>query len=491
MPPNPGYKITRDGGLILHPSLASATDSVKIPSTDTAAGAGFGSTINDTDLAFAACREPIAIFLTYGVANDITDKWFVVNDPDTEEADPALDRGIQSVLSKLMFKKHLTEAITQARIYRKSLIVCAFNDAKTVDQLRKPLAKGAELMQFATYPKTVDEQKTNDYTVDVKDENLNSLRYGEPVIYKIDRGNGNYLYVHYTRVIELDNTQGVLNGVWDDIVCGRNIRWGFAQMVYRIGSGFAVIGFPQGTTVEQLEAWSQSNAFSNLMNRTYIVIAQNSTQENTGMTFDFKGAAGVVIDPIPYFKSNIEQHAIATGIPQAKLVGAQAGAVTGSEVNMQDYYKMVSREQSKFEYVVRWVIDRLAESGQVKLIKTATDQNIVKKLIKKATDYRHRTAEQYVVEWNSAFELSEKDESQIAFTHAQTQEKKLGWMSKDEIRAEEGLEPLPDGAGEWKDAPDFGGEQFLVQSKPGLKPNAKPNEKPKDNPSSPSSPSGN
>jgi hypothetical protein len=68
-------------------------------------------------------------------------------------------------------------------------------------------------------------------------------------------------------------------------------------------------------------------------------------------------------------------------------------------------------------------------------------------------DYRHKTARTYLVEWNSAFELSDKDEATIEDLHVRANQGKLDYMSKDEVRADEGLDPLPDGAGEWKDQP--------------------------------------
>lgn len=470
-----GVKGTRDGGLIVHPSVSVATDSIQSPLDDTQ-GAGFGDTITDTDREFAATREPVCHFLIYGVASDITEKGFSINDPDTEEADPALDRMVQDALSPLKFKRQFTKAIAIARRDSWSLMVGGFNDAKTPDALRKPLTFGSELKQLVVYSKTKVQ-------VETKDENLMSPRYGEAIIYKLDRGNGNYLYVHYTRCNKFEcNDEGtsVLDAVWDDVTCGRNIRWGAAQWMYRYGGGFPVLEFPAGTTVEQLETFGASGAFDDLMSRTYILTAQNSTQENNGMKFSFAGAAGATLDPSPFFQTNIEQISVATGIPQAKLVGAQAGAVTGSEVNMQDYYKVISREQARYEDNVRWVIDRLAESGQISLVASSTATDKAKALFKKVFgDYRHKTAKTYNVEWTSAFELSEKDEAQIEFTHAQTLEKKLGWCSKDEVRAEEGLEPLPNGAGEWKDQSEFGfGEEtFEVKTKQKMgKANAKPTE---------------
>jgi len=457
-----GYKIMKDGVMLIHPDIQGDSkttgDSIQIPQVGTALGAGFGDTITDKDRAFAVEREPIAHFLTYGVAADITEKWFILNDPDTEEADPALDRTIQDALTQLKFMKYLTEAVESERTYGKSYLVCGFNDAKNIASLKQPKANGSQLMQLAVYPSTKNGTKIKEVTVEQKDEDKNSPRYGEPVIYKLHR-DSDYLFVHYTRVCEVQtrsNATSVLDPIWDDLNCGRNIRWGAAQWLYRTGGGFPVMSFPSSTTAEQLEAYHVSGTFSNLMSRTGIFIAQNSLTENTGMTFDFKGPSGAALDPTPFFKTNIEQISIATGIPQPKLVGAQAGAVTGSEVNVSDYYKVISREQAKLEEVVRWVIDRLAESGQITLVKSATDNakdnyqvNLLKRMLHRFVrrDYRHKTAKTYVIEWNPASEPSQLDEANVEMIKARTNQSKLDYMTKDEVRALEGLDPLPNGEG--------------------------------------------
>lgn len=509
-----GYQVTRDGGLIIHPAINVGGDSsVRIPQTDTSYGAGFGDSITDQDRAFAASREPICHFLTYIVAADMIDKWFTVDDPDTEEADPALDRSCQQEFSKLKFQRYLRVAVESARTYGRSLLVGAFNDAKVITDLAKPKALNAKLMQLAVYPETYMSYKVKEFTVDSIDLNPISPRYGQPVTYRLQRQNLNEsgqsisdnVIIHWTRVCEVGTGTSVLDKVWDDMTCGRNIRWGAAQYMFRVGGAFPVIGFPAGTTTEQLMAWGQSGAFSNLMARTYIAISQNSKDENDGMTFEFKGAAGSTLDPAPFYTQNIQQIAIATGYPQAKLIGAQAGAVTGSEVNQQEYYKAISRDQTAYcEDAIRWVIKCLSEAGQISLIKTAVDKTapnyhlkLLKSTLKRALkrDYRHKTTEEYVINWNSAFEMSDKDEVQIELQHAQAQSAKLAYMSKDEIRAEEGLDPLPNGAGEWKDQSEMfgGGEQFLVTSNQKMKPNAKkPDpENPETNPGSAGSPAGN
>lgn len=457
-----GYKIMPDGIMIVHPDIGkdtTAKDSIQVPQVDTALGAGFGDTITDADRAFAVEREPIAHFLTYGMAADITEKWFTINDPDTEEADPSLDRTVQAALSKLNFKKALTEAIESERTYGKALLVGGFNDAKTIRELEKPLKHGSELLQLAVYPSTYNAYKTKEWEVWQKDENENSSRYGEPVIYKLHRGGGSYLYVHFTRVYELQtrsNATSILDPIWDDLTSGRNIRWGASQWMYRTGSGFPVVGFPAGTTAEKLEEYHNTAAFKNLMSRTGIFIAQNSQQQNDGMTFEFKGPSGHALDPTPFFKTNLEQISVATGVPQPKLVGAQAGAVTGSEVNVADYYKVISREQAKLEGAVRWVINKLAEAGQLSLVKAVSDidnsnyqVNLLKRMLKRVVrhDFRHKTAENYIIEWNPAFEPTPLDEARIEQVKVQANQGKLDYMTVDEVRALENLDPLPNGEG--------------------------------------------
>ncbi|MCL2288251.1 MAG: DUF1073 domain-containing protein [Candidatus Bathyarchaeota archaeon] len=442
-------KVTNDGGLIIHPDSLNVVgdhfeQATGVSSTN-GRGAGFGQAVSDADYAFAACREPVAHFLTYGVAADVTDKWFYVDDLETKNPDIDLNTMVQNELTKLGFQGVLTEALTQARIYGKSLLVCAFDDAKTTADLQKPLRKGAKLLQFETYPKTQDCRKTNDYTVDKKVLDVNSLRFGKPEIYRIDQGDGRILYVHYTRCIEVDNKFSVLAPVFDDITCGRNIRWGAAQWLFRFGGGFPVLSFPEKTNQKTLDAYVSSGAFSDLMNRSYICLIQNSQDKNDGVTLDFKGAAGSALNPIPFFKSNLEQIAIATGIPQAKLVGAQAGAVTGSDVNMQDYFKVISRIQNgEPTRVIHQVIMWLAESGQIARLKVSNNNDNVKSAVR---DYRKKTVTNYAIIWNSAFELSEVDKAKVELDRVRANQIKLEYMTIDEVRAEEDLEALPDEQG--------------------------------------------
>ena len=170
---------TRDGGLVVHPTVADTAgeSSIRIPQADTSLGAGFGEGITDDNRRFAADREPVAGFLIYGVASDVVEKWFKVNDPDTSDADPELNKAVQKELRRLKFKNVLQQLIEFERLYGKSLLVGGFSDAQSVLDLRNEKAQGAELLQVVAYPRY-------QFTVSERDTKPTSLRYGLSEFYQ-------------------------------------------------------------------------------------------------------------------------------------------------------------------------------------------------------------------------------------------------------------------------------------------------------------------
>src|SRR3989304_2495565 len=117
-----GIRVTKDGGLFIHPAAdTSEGSSIRIPQVSTALGAGFGDEIADVDREFAAEREPVAHFLTFGIANDVFDKWFKIDDPSTEGGDPKIDEHVQTALTKLKTKSIFTKALEYERTYGWSL----------------------------------------------------------------------------------------------------------------------------------------------------------------------------------------------------------------------------------------------------------------------------------------------------------------------------------------------------------------------------------
>ncbi len=390
--------------------LGKDQSSVRIPWSDTASGAGFGDAITDSDRLYAVTREPVAYRATYIVADDVFDKWFTVDDPDTEGGDQEFDDKVQVILRTLEAKSHFQNALALERVYGYSLIIGVFNDVSNVDDYSKPLRIGSELAGIVVYGKP---QITSIET----DKDVNSLRYGLPEIYYIDRGGNRRVKVHYSRCIRVStrrNEVSVLDPIWDDLTNLRNIRWGMGQTMYRYGSGFPVITLV-GKTLEQIQDYLKAGYFTNLMSRTYLIGNENTTIE-------FKGVQGAALNPEPYYTPVLENISAGTGIPEAILRGAQAGALTGSEVNEREYFKVISSIQSKTDPFVRQLIDWVLPQSEVK-------------------------EDDYEINWISGFQPSEKDIAQTELMKEQANQIKLTYKTIDEVRAEMGLEALPNGEG--------------------------------------------
>ncbi|MCJ7559170.1 DUF1073 domain-containing protein [Candidatus Bathyarchaeota archaeon] len=442
---------TKDGLVACPTADSDEGGSIRIPQTSTSLGAGFGDPITPDDLAFAAMREPVAGFLIYGVASDVVEKWFKVNDARTEGADPEFDAGVQVALRKLKFRMVLRQLVEYERLFGKALLVGGFSDVQEQAKLMAERRRGAEPLQLVAYPSA-------QYNVAARDEDLSSPRYGQPLTYRINTQSGTSLIVHYSRCFEAQtrsNGQSILTLIWDDLTCGRNIRWGVSQWIFRTGGGFPVIKFPKEvggvpTTKEKLQEWANAKEWSDISHRTYICLI------NELMDFKFEGAQGAALNPEPFFDTNTKQIAKATGIPKSILEGAEAGALTGSEKNDQQYYKKISGIQVAFEDVVRWVINLCLDAGLVKGVRTFTDQvrqpsgSVLKRMLRRVIVQDVQDAAEdfeYVIEWSSAFELNALDEARTTVLVEQANQTRLQYRTVDEVRKMNSLNPLPNGEG--------------------------------------------
>lgn len=151
-------------------------------------------------------------------------------------------------------------------------------------------------------------------------------------------------------------------------------------------------------------------------------------------TIEFIGVQDVTLNPAPYNEMAIWNLSMATRIPQDILKGVSAGRITGSEVNERAYFKFIKSEQSNVEPIVRELIDRLIDTGQV----THRDER------------RTSPTKDYRIEWNYPQLIHERDQATIEYLKERAQAERLRYRTIDEVRAksEDELGPLPDGQGE-------------------------------------------
>ena len=251
-------------------------------------GVGFGDYITDDDREYAAQREPIAHFITEYVGADIFTNWFTINDLNTESPDDKLDEEVQAQLEAVKAREAFTTAAIWERIHGSSYIVMALDDAETEEALEKPAREAALLTDLAVYPKT--KVKVVESVTDT-----DSPEWGQALIYELDRGSQRKTRVHASRVIKLQtrhNGASVLDAIWDDLTCLRNIRYGMAQTIFRHGSGFPCVTV-KDATLAQLQAYAEGGLITNLMSRTMFL-------GSDAVSIDFKGALGAALNPMPY-----------------------------------------------------------------------------------------------------------------------------------------------------------------------------------------------
>ena len=426
-------------------SLRSAMGDAYVRSAPTtfSSMAAFGTQkINDSQKLFSTQREPILKWLTYWVVVDIFDNWFRVVDPSKPD-DMALDEAVQRVLKQLNAKQVFTRLFTFERRYGTAILLCAYTGFgsnanwesaiyETGNGLNLPQGfKGdGRLLQITPYPWTK-------VKVESKDKSVSSLRFGKPEMYIITRGIDDAVTatteqpkVHWSRVIHaatrLDESayegESVVDAVWDDATGFRNMRWAEYETMFRIGGAFPKFTFPWATR-EQIAAWVASGEMTNLNARGYFVCGEE------GEDVEFIGGQAVITDPGQYNELAMNMMAMASRIPKDMLKGASAGTVAGSEVNERSYWNFITSEQSLVEPVVRELIDRLIDTGQI--------EHVDKR--------RNEPTKDYEIKWNYPEIVSEKDRATIDFLQERTKAQSLDYLTVNERRDKESKPPVEGG----------------------------------------------
>jgi hypothetical protein len=405
----------------------------RIPTTFSV-GRPFGADqLSYTELDFLVKREPVIHWTVWYVSQDIFDNKFRVYINDKPE-DDAFDDATQQALLELGAYSVLARSTAFERLYGTSIIVCSYQGSPDWEESiytdNGTVKDGLKLVQITAYPR-------NQLNVTQTDSDESSLRFGRPLFYEITRKDGSQFKVHWSKVIHdapriFDDPiwgMSVVQILYDDATGFRNMRWGLYQTIFRYGSGFPHIHLPWANR-KQINALIQGGEFDYINARGFFV---TGGKEENKETLEFKGVQNVTLNPDPYVKVAFESFSLGSRIPQDIFKGVSAGRITGSEFNERNYYKYISSEQNSKTPVVRELIDRLLATDQIE----SSDGRV-----KISSDV------EYTVLWTSAFELNEVDQTRISLWKSTTYKNYGAFMTVDEIRALEKLDPLPDGEGE-------------------------------------------
>ncbi len=384
--------------------------------TSYASSRTFIGEVDDKTRLFLSLYEPVVYWIVTRVAQDVFNDWFTVVDVNNED-DMTLDDSVQKILTELKAKERLTRLFIFERRYGTALLLCRYS-SESPDKWNTPVSesKKPELDAITPYPWTK-------VKVDAVDKDLSSPTYAYPLKYKISQGISgiNDLDVDHTRTIRaatrLDEHMylgvSIVDLIADDAVGYRTFRAGVYKLWVRYGSGMPTIKIPKAS-LEQLQALEDEGYFDDISNRSYFLLGKDVED------IDFKGAAGVSLDPTPTDNIGINNLSMASGVPSDILRGTQAGTLAGSVVDENQYFKRISSEQSLAEPTVRALIDILISTGQVSF------------------------DGEYTIKWNGTARIDALDMAKIEVLEVTANEKKLKYMTVDEVRDTLGLGPYPE-----------------------------------------------
>jgi hypothetical protein len=364
----------------------------------------FGGPIDKRDLLFAVQREPTGHRVVFDVAHDVFDKGFTIENLD-DKNDKDLDAKVQAELSRLNAKDVCTQVVAMERIYGWAVLGYQFQDSG--EDLKEPATNISQIERLIPYYDSNISQV-------VETTDPESDRYGLPEFIEVNLKVGGKKMINYTRFYWLATRllghayqgQSALEPILDDLTVLRNIRWGIGMTMIRYGSGFPDVELA-GADLTAVNAFIESGQFNNLSAMKYFV-------HNTDQKLEFKGMGSSVLDPEKYVLPILESISLGSGIPLAILRGVQAGALTGSEVNEREYFRLISDIQGRVEPMVRDLVNKIL--------------NVL---------FNEGKAPPYRIQWQGLVQQSEEDKLKNQLQKERINELRTNYMTVNEIRESE------------------------------------------------------
>jgi phage-related protein (TIGR01555 family) len=354
-------------------------DAEKIPSYSDPTQYGFvlGTELNNWDskitnekLRKMYLRTGFCYRILNKLSDDVFDNGFFIdnNDPFAED--------VYALNDKISLATKMKQAFKYSKLFGYSFLALGWQD--TAERLEDE-PRNVQSLDYVVplSPEQIDEI--------ILDEDEKSERYGE-VEYIVLQGStiNDKKKIHWKRFIHLvnDNFNNNPKGVssilpaYNYLETLENILWSAGQAYYRNAAPFANFNVKNAdkTDLEAIdEEMDDINVRTRFLGNDDFQLKFEQTQPN---------------DPTPFVDVMLTAVSSTLAIPKQIVIGTAAGAVTGSETNLKDYYSDISSTQTLvIEPLLRQLYTWCMDYG----ILPVTDD--------------------YDIEWESLFEMDEKDKA--------------------------------------------------------------------------------
>lgn len=369
----------------------------------------WSTNITDKQLVDAYRGNGIGRKLVNKIASDTFDNWFKV-----ESENETLIENVSDVFSSkkvwvaegearaLGLKKNLKEAYKVGMVEGYALMMLGYSDEDDLaDEVQNP--KSLDYLGIVT--------KTNVRKLLIE-KSQDSEHYGEIVGAMIKMGTGPPVEVHASRFIYLPVNQygndpegiGYMKPAYNYLVVLDNVIWSTGQAFYRNAAGF----------MHYIKKKGKSGAMGKIKAQAKNTNALTSWVSDESTEIKDIGVRKSALNPEQYWNVSLKAVAMSFDIPMQIVEGVAAGAVTGSETNLKDYYSDLSAKQEiDFTPVVEQLITILQGTGQV--IKG---------------DFK--------ITWNPLQEMNAKEQAEIEKLEAETEKIRIdsGVLDPEEVKKE-------------------------------------------------------
>jgi SPP1 gp7 family putative phage head morphogenesis protein len=251
------------------------------------------------------------------VTNDIFDRAFKTNNSQFQNA---IENYNLHGVNRYAYKN--------AWVSGSSLIFIGYKDG---EDYSKPANTNSQITSFYVIPRAwVAQDKYHDGKVED--------------FYKIYEASGQTFQVHESRLIRFTRDETALSALepaYNPLFVTDNILWSVGQTIWRVGQGFPHITIKDPEIIDgenEVETLKKTGVLRDINSESGFI-----SDERYG--FEFKGAGGVAIKPKEYYDVALTEASMALEIPKQIMEGTNAGAVTGPETNLRDYYSDISSKQ--------------------------------------------------------------------------------------------------------------------------------------------------
>lgn len=348
------------------------------------AGSPWVANVTEDDVLYMYRRDELANKALNKLADAVFNKWLRV-----KSDDPALAEAIEKSFTDLNAQEISKDGYKKMKVLGLTLIALGFEESVATMQDPTQMPENVKGLSYIhAIRKTVIDEI-------IQDLNPMSQNYGRITAYKINIPVGAshksvqfpaVRFLHWANKFVDDDPEGIsmFEPVYDKFVVKKNLDFAIGEVPYQMAVPLKELTTPKDADDAELDAAETS--FQGLNARSYMM-----TPEGYEMKIH---ATNVALNPKEYVEYVVGTLAANLTGSKIALMGTEAGSLSGSEVNQQDWFATVSAEQRT---VVEPLLRALVEVQQFFGI---IDEG------------------EFWFEWEPQFELDEKELSEIRLNNA-------------------------------------------------------------------------